>query len=781
MLPGKPFNYNRLHYTILAGFCIGLFASCSVVPRHYPRKTPFVYEYNINVEGNYSSEEKARLEAGLKNQLDDSIRVRTSNKFLYKGINRPVLDKPPVYESINADKSVVFMRNLLNSLGYFRDSITYDTTMRIVDEDQYRTTVNFRINPGKVTRLDSIWYTIKKPELDSINKAHLNASLLKKGEPFAKSTISVELDRMVDLYRNNGYMRFTREELIGVWDTLNPAIFNPTLDPFEQIALLDSIRKSRENPKANLEMRLRPGLDSSKLKKFFIGNITVYPDFAVDTTGIILHDAVADGIKVSYNRKLFKPRIFPQNIYFRRGDIYSQRRYFKTINRFNAMGAWRLVNIEQFPRLDQDTADFVIKLIPAKKYSFTANLETSRNQSAFSGNLFGIAVNFALQNRNFAKAANQTVTNIRFNVETGRDTVADVKFIQTRQLILGHTIYFPRVLPNFGFIPARIRDNFRTVFSANVGTTERRGLYNLNTVNGSWGYEYQSTKRTITVRIPNIEYSSLKSKPKLDEIFLNNPSLRNIFTDGFISSIIGAMTVNGGKKNNTNIIRLNMEASGILTGLIRNKFLDTNLYRFVKVDFDYTNKYTFNKKALVLRLFTAVGYELSSTVNPEKKNSLPFFRQYFAGGPNSMRAWALRKLGPGSVIKEFGTSGSPDRYGDIQLEANIEYRFPLFVVSGVKVNGALFTDIGNVWLMKKAAGDPAEVFKFSRLVKDLAVGVGGGLRVDLDFFVIRMDYSYKAKDPSPAPADAAGQNKWFYGTQLFSGQFQLGISYPFIQ
>ena len=122
-----------------------------------------------------------------------------------------------------------------------------------------------------------------------------------------------------------------------------------------------------------------------------------------------------------------------------------------------------------------------------------------------------------------------------------------------------------------------------------------------------------------------------------------------------------------------------------------------------------------------------------------------------------MRAWALRRLGPGSTIKEFSGLGStPDRYGDIQLEANVEYRFPLGSPFGIKVNGAVFTDVGNVWLMKKSAGAPEEIFKLSRLGKDIAVGAGAGLRVDLNFFVIRFDYSYKVKDPSPAPADAAG-------------------------
>ena len=146
-----------------------------------------------------------------------------------------------------------------------------------------------------------------------------------------------------------------------------------------------------------------------------------------------------------------------------------------------------------------------------------------------------------------------------------------------------------------------------------------------------------------------------------------------------------------------------------------------------------------------------------------------------------MRAWALRKLGPGSSVKDFGLN--PERYGDVQLEANIEYRFPIAIISGIKLNGALFTDMGNVWFLKQdTAGGrkPEEVFNFGRLGKDIAIGAGIGLRIDFSFFVIRFDYSYKVKDPSPDLSKAASQNKLFYDWKLKNGQFQLGIGYPFI-
>jgi len=149
-----------------------------------------------------------------------------------------------------------------------------------------------------------------------------------------------------------------------------------------------------------------------------------------------------------------------------------------------------------------------------------------------------------------------------------------------------------------------------------------------------------------------------------------------------------------------------------------------------------------------------------------------------------MRDWGLRKVGLGSSKRPFsGVGSTPERYGDVQLEANIEYRFPLFNPFGVKIEGALFSDIGNIWFLKKEAGltTPEEIFNLGRLGEDLAVGVGMGFRIDLSFFVVRLDYSYKAKDPSPDPINhASNQNKWFSYKRHQGQQIQLGISYPFI-
>ncbi|MCH5600531.1 BamA/TamA family outer membrane protein [Niabella ginsengisoli] len=264
----------------------------------------------------------------------------------------------------------------------------------------------------------------------------------------------------------------------------------------------------------------------------------------------------------------------------------------------------------------------------------------------------------------------------------------------------------------------------------------------------------------------------------------NNPSIQNLFSDGLITSVITnfSMPWNSPNKRSVNVIRMNFESSGLLTGLVRNSFIDEQLYRFIKLDAEYAKLIKLSSKTgLVLRGFGGVGYEFDATANPLKRSQLPFFKQYYSGGPNSMRAWQLRRLGPGSAIKDFEGSGSvPDRFGDVQLEANIEYRMPLFSIGSLPINGAIFTDVGNVWFLKKDAGNPEERFNLSRLGTDLAIGSGAGVRADFGFFVIRLDYAYKVKDPSPDINNAAYQNKFFAYPFFKGSQLQVGIGYPFI-
>ncbi|MEN9497665.1 MAG: hypothetical protein RL750_564, partial [Bacteroidota bacterium] len=618
---------------------------CGVIPKQYPAEQPFVYQTNIHVQGNFTNTEKNQLASRLKGQLDDSLRVRTVSKMFYSELR-----KPPLFDMSAANRSVAYMRNLLVAEGYHHDSIRIDTATKRVGKQQIRTTVRFQVWPGKPVKLDTIRYRLVDSNLQRLALENEEASLLHTGDPFAKGMISQELNRLVNLFRNNGYLKFGREDLLVIWDTLDRSVLAPTLDPFEELAQIERLRARQEDPKANLEWIIREDIDPAKLIRYHIGRITVYPDLEGDGLTSLGDTSFTENLTVISHRNLFIPRILEPNIYLHPGDTYDQRNYLKTLNRLNALGTWRLVNIDQLPRAGKDTTDFLIRMIPGKKGAFQANIEGSNNQSILSGNLFGLAVNLGFQNRNVARRAITSSTNLRYGVEAGRDTITDVRFIQTQQISISHNLYFPRAVPALRWIPDSIRDNFRSILSVSASNTERRFLVNVTNLNAAWGYDFRIRNTLFTFRLPNIELSFIKKREKLLELIDSNALLKNIFADGLIVSGMAGASWSKQKNNHTTNVRFNLEESGLLTGMIRNKFLDTNLFRFIKLDLDLAHKIQLKKSSLALHLFAGAGWELNSTRNPFKRSNLPLFRQYFAGGPNSMRAWPLRKLGPGSSI-----------------------------------------------------------------------------------------------------------------------------------
>jgi outer membrane protein insertion porin family len=779
----KTFKYRYLLVTI-AAFSI-LFSACTTV-KNYPANKAFVYQTNINIEGKYSTDEKKQLTSQLDEQLHDSISTRKERKFLFWH----TLKKPPVYDTLNIGKSIIYMEALLHSLGYARDSIGYAAKIDTVG-DQYRTTLNFTVVPGKLIRFDSIWYNLLdsvpySPQIDTLQQLtlqSLNQGLIKKGEPFSKPVISSELDRLSDVYRNHGYLRFSREQMLAVWDTVGINLLRFTTDPTEQLQQLQALRRRRENPTADIEIRLRPEPDTSRLVRYFVGTVKIYPDFNSDTalfkprTDVLTRNRYEF---ISY-KQLFKPKKLIHFIYLDRGDLYRQSNYLKTQNKFNAVGSWRLVTINQLPRPGQDTVDFEIRLIPAKQYSTGINFDVSRNQGDLSaeGNLIGLGTTFTLVNRNFARSAAQATTNVRYGIEL----TSKIDSIQTQQFTLSHTIQFPRLVPRMTWIPQSAREDARTFLSLNLGYTDRINYYLIKTFNTSWGYEFNWKKLILGIRLPNIEYNLLQKRSGLQTLIDSNASYKYIFNDGLVISTLVNVTLAGGKKNISNIARFGVEESGLVSGIFQPYFPNSRLYRFVKLDAEFVSTKKIRRTALAWRVFGGVGYGLPfATANGKIDSSnlyMPFFRQYYGGGPNSMRAWALRKLGPGSTVRSFSRYIAPDRFGDIRLEMNGEYRFYLTQIFGFPAEGALFTDIGNVWFLRKNLDFPNGEFKINRLWKDLAIGAGTGFRWDFGFLKLRLDYAYKVKNPSPDASDPGSQNKWFYKWQLLNGQLQVGINYPF--
>ena len=322
-------------------------------------------------------------------------------------------------------------------------------------------------------------------------------------------------------------------------------------------------------------------------------------------------------------------------------------------------------------------------------------------------------------------------------------------------------------------------NNNSTILSLNAARTDRRDYFALSTVTASWGYQFNWNNKLLSFRLPNIEYNYLQSRDSLDTLISRNKSYKYIFNTGVIMSLPVSFSRARTTGNASSNLFLNVEVAGV-PGILRNAFA-TTLYRFGRVDFELRRLYKLNRDAIAWRTFIGAGYGVPFTTKDSANRFLPFFRQYYAGGPNSMRAWGIRRLGPGSALRSFDRTEAPDRFGDARLELNFEYRKFLTDYNGIGINTAIYTDIGNVWFLRENPDFPGGRIPgtIQKFWKDIAIGLGTGLRVDFGFFKFRLDYAYKVKNPTPGIEMATAQNKWFYDWELLNGQLQLGIDYPF--
>jgi hypothetical protein len=746
-------------------------SSCTIYKKVQPGR-PFVYRTNIHIDGNLPDNEKKDIAEKLTNQLDDSLRTQVIS---YLGVVK-VLSNPPAYDSLNVGRSIEFMQSLLKSIGFYspeiKDTARFDST-----HHPPKVTVIFTVWPGKKLLFDSVGFQLSTPALEQLAINSRDKSLLQKGKPYSNQVLSDELDRLVELFRNNGYFRLSKEDLDVEADTVTAGLINPNLDPFEQSRLLEKLKKKRQNPTISAIVRQRPVRDSSHLTKYYIGQVTIYTDLPLleDTALTIRSDtATMSGITLIHRTDRFNLPFVLSNVYLRPGSLYKQESYYRTYNRFTQLPAWQLVNIDFNDSYVSDSLiDMGIRLYPAKKLNLSPGLETSYNTNDIlaATNLLGIGLNLELRNRNTFRQSAQSITDVRGEIELGSS------FIQTTQASISHSIIFPEEVSPIKFDPQHKLKNLQTILNISGSYTKSRNLFTAKSVDGSWGYQWSSGNKTYLWRPINIEYTALAKNDSFQKLLDSIPALNLAFKTGLVVGEQAFYSSLRKRGNKTNLLRISGEESGALLGLIT--ALDTGeLFRFIKGDVDFTHTIEIRRTQLVFHAYAGGGLAYGRG-GQELKQTLPFYKAYYVGGPNSMRGWQARELGLGSSTFYDTSRIDAYRFGDIRLEGNIEYRFPLGTLFGtIKLGSAIYADIGNIWnrrtidTTKSLQGSD---FNIGRFYKEFAVDAGTGLRLDFSLFIIRLDWAYRIRDPERLTYS----NRWFYGLSLGDGQFQLGIGYPF--
>lgn len=710
-----------------------------------------------------------RIKLWIYNSVDSSKANKRFNNWLkYKLGEAPVL-----FDSSALTQNKKLIENYLINKGYFYKNIevNYKTKSK-------RTTVNYKLTLDSPFTIFNITFPKDTADMENIISDHKKNSFLKFGNPFDVATLKLERDRIANDFRDEGYYDLTRENVGFVLDT------------------------SYDTKKINIDVLLNNN-DSSRFKVYTIQNIYVYSNYNLNNINKIGYDdtVLIKNMAFIANEQRFSPKRLTEFIFIRSGDKYSEEHFQQTQKRLINLGVFKFTTIEySLVYRDSTTGvlDCYIYLTPSKKQSFSIdydqNYNVSNQQDILSRNRIGSALNFTYKNKNLSKNADLfsvTVSaGLQFN--TARDT-NNIRQSVVQTIDAGVELSYAQ---NRFIVPFKIKrlsykSNPRTIFSVGYNFQKRIDYFLLNKINAKYGFEWRSSERIRhAFNIMDVSILSFKNPQQAFlDLLQTRPSTRLSFNDGLIPASNYTLLFNG-QKNSDDYRFINdifgFEIAGnILHGIeslarrangdqLPYKLLGVRYFQYIKVENDlriyFVNQ---DKSALIARLFVGIGIPYGNV------NVLPYVRQYSVGGGNSLRAFRPNVVGPGSYSDELTIANSPNslQLGDMKLEANLEYRFNMYKW----FKGAVFADAGNVWNIRKKAELPNGEFNINRFYKEIAVGLGAGIRADFQFFVIRFDVGFPLYDPRyPEDERLVQFSKKPYNTRgYFPLNINLGIGYPF--
>ena len=780
-------------------------ASCTIVQKA-PKHKPYLIKNSYEVKcGDFSKTEKSALETRMANQLDDSSKI-SSKTFLFFV---DIVNRPPTYDTGYSNASALNIENSMMHLGYYDSKVNYkpDTAGRKVS-------VHYSLDVGKKTVIDTIVYNFENAHLDSLVRQSMHERIILKGNPITKAAVLGEEARLVDSFRNNGYYKFTAGDLRMLGDTTVAVLTQVSDDPFEQLQLLAEAQALRDSPRIKLQLALRNPEDSVKYVRYKIGRIYLLEDYAPtdrfdDTIRIVQREG--RNFILRYKRDLFRTRFLARNVAFRPGDYYSQKKLNQTLTNLSKTGVFDNVNVNVIDRPTDSLLDLVVELMPAKKFGFEAALEgsysaVSNTNNALAGNLFGLSANFSLTNRNVAREGIKMTHAIRLGVEfNNRKRSNATQLVNSTEASYSNKISIPRILSPLPSLNNRAFQSSETFMNTMAAFNKRLGLFNMQNFMFNTGWSWNPKKnRFYTVRVPNIEFSYLynESDSFLNKILPAYPFLRYTYNTALVMGMSASYSSiynnpyhpNSASKERS--FKLNAEESGLTWGAVPVFKKYKRRYFKTDVEYKYSVNYSLNN-ALVLRAFTGVGVPVGKE---DQNRQLPFFKQYFGGGSNSMRGWPLRGIGRGGqALTPYKANLFNDRTGDMQIELNAEYRYVIarIIPNTLTLRGAVFTDMGNIWNIRKdptVAFDSAQ-FKFSNLYSQMGISAGTGFRLDFNFFIVRADLGFRLKKPElshindgwslPSLSFNDILPKMFSSKEEYrlwrynNFNFTIGISYPF--
>lgn len=671
----------------------------------------------------------------------------------------PTKDDPADNPAVVLDSSLVVrsekqLEIFLQNQGYYNAEVHHKIrrthVFGIESWPTKKAVVEYEVYPGTPLVIDSIGCDIPQKDIYSYYKNSQKNQIFAKGDVLKIEYLQLERERIVKDLQNRGYYDFA-ESYIS-FDVDSSAGKNKTV-------LITKIKQ--------------PKRTDSLHRRYTINNIIVQTDYNPyasnnKTTDTIYYQDVAFISKGASN---FKPEPIYRSLFFKEGEYYNQKRQSITYRQLSNLNVFSYIKIDYkkvTDSLGRKILDVFVQLGPASKMSISTELMGIFREG------FGVSGQVLFTKKNAFKRSEI----LTFSISGGFEDLRTSENRYASNIGPRLSVTFPRLFL-FKDLTNRIRKNaFPKTTLSTYFNYQQRTQYTRYLTSASMKYEWnEGNYKKHELNVPDISFSFItKDSEILKDLNDLSKSQKFKFEDAISSGFKYTFTYNNQSnpkiKNADYLVlkgflvgpsalaasALNIEAREATSNAIT--LFGVRYATFFKVQGDYRKYFNITKsQQLAFRGFAGVGIPL------DKNGVIPFDQLYYAGGANSVRGWQQRTLGPGAFID---TDNKVDKLGEIKLEANIEYRFPITSI----LKGAVFVDAGNIWTEED--DDPTNSFDpnfaFDRFYKEIAVSPGLGIRFDFDFFLFRFDVGVPLKQ---------AYNKNIWELEFNNSQYNFGVGYPF--
>ncbi len=724
----------------------------------------------LNLEDLASPDPNSKLRLWAYYSFGDSVVADTiPRKGLGNFIKRKMGQPPVFYQEDETERSILRMRKHLYDLGYFNSSISSDTTM--VGQ---KVTTNYRVKATGRHRFGEVNLPGDSSGVSVLIRNLERDNHIESGAYYALKDIVNQRQFLTEEIRNRGYFDFTENDIFFFVDT------NAVKDPGAE--------------ESDIWIRTRDPGQGDGYKQYYMGYTHIYPNYNLNLGSRALENLDSfhyRDIRLYHEQQIIKARTLDESIAQRKGDLYSAERHEATNNHLLDLGIYKFVNTKYRIREENDTSfiDRYIYLTPGEVQDVSAELEASTRAGAY-----GMSVKGTYSHGNIFRGAERLDLSLSTGFERGGlnlisdDTIPnDVIDVTGRA-----SLTFPRfIVPFFRINQSSAFHIPRTRVSFIANYQRRKDLFTSTSYRMIYGYDWQETQeKRHQVNLFSWDIVTISDETEtFEDLLEENPRLRRSLTDMLVMGGGYTYTLTDqqlGVRTDYFFLRAQLEFAGNLLYLGSRAFSDndTEPYKlfgrefsqFTKVDLDFRYHWLARTSSFVTRFSAGVGVPYLNS------SSLPYIKQYFVGGTNSMRAFPVRGL-LGSFRENTESDvavSSFEQTGEIMMEANLEYRFDLF--PQIYLKGAFFVDVGNTWLMdpQNLEEDERKVFRGDRFLSELAVGAGTGVRIDIQYLVLRLDLAIPLRKPFLDQGERwtfnnMGTHRWLWDNLTFN----IALGYPF--